>query len=59
MYFEHKHVETGPSSSHELATFLKYEMPLRIYDPKANLILHSLFIESQCNLWFYQRILIP
>ena len=31
MYFGHKHVETGPNCSHELATFLKYHiMPLRI-----------------------------
>ena len=29
MYFGHKHVETGLNCSHELATFLKYHMPLR------------------------------
>ena len=29
IYFGHKHVETGPNSSHELATFLKHHMPLR------------------------------
>ena len=29
MYFGHKHVESGPSCSHKLATFLKYHMPLR------------------------------
>ena len=29
MNFEHKHVETGPSCPHELATFHKYDMPLR------------------------------
>ena len=29
MYFGHKHVETGPNCSDELATFLKYHMPLR------------------------------
>ena len=29
MYFDHKHVETGPNCSHELSTFLKYHMPLR------------------------------
>ena len=29
MYFGHKHVETGPNCSHELATFFKYHMPLR------------------------------
>ena len=29
MYFGHKHVETGSSCSLELATFLKYHMPLR------------------------------
>ena len=28
MYFCHKHVETGLNFSHELATFLKYHMPL-------------------------------
>ena len=28
MYFGHKHVETGPNCSNELATFLKYHMPL-------------------------------
>ena len=28
MYFGHKYVETGPNSSHELATFLKYHIPL-------------------------------
>ena len=28
MYFGHKHVEIGPNCSHELATFLKYHMPL-------------------------------
>ena len=27
MYFKHKHVEIGPNSLHELATFLKYHMP--------------------------------
>ena len=32
MYFGFKHVETGPSCSHKLATFLKYHMPLnKIY----------------------------
>ena len=30
MYFGHKLVETGPNCSHELATFLKYHMPLRL-----------------------------
>ena len=29
MYLGHKHVKTRPSCSHELATFLKYHMPLR------------------------------
>ena len=29
MYFEYKHVETGPNCSHELATFLKYHMLVR------------------------------
>ena len=28
MYFGHKHIETGPNYLHELATFLKYHMPL-------------------------------
>ena len=28
MYSGHKHVETGPNCSHELATFLKYHMTL-------------------------------
>ena len=28
MYFGHRHVETGPNCSHELATFPKYHMPL-------------------------------
>ena len=28
MYFGHKHVETGRNRLHELATFLKYHMPL-------------------------------
>ena len=28
MYFGYKHVETGPNCSHELATFLKYHIPL-------------------------------
>ena len=28
MYFGHKHVETGPNCSYELATFLKYHMSL-------------------------------
>ena len=28
MYFGHKYVETGLNCSHELATFLKYHMPL-------------------------------
>ena len=31
MYFGHKRVETGPNCSHELATFLKYHMPLILY----------------------------
>ena len=31
MYVGHKHAETGPNYSHELATFLKYHMPLRIF----------------------------
>ena len=26
MYFGHKHVDSGPSCSHKLATFLKYHM---------------------------------
>ena len=29
MYFGHKHVETGPNCSHDLATFPKNHMPLR------------------------------
>ena len=29
-YFGHKHVETGPNCSHELATFLKYHVPSRL-----------------------------
>ena len=29
MYFGHKHIETGQDCSHELATFLKYHMPLK------------------------------
>ena len=29
MYFRCKHVETGRSCSHELATFLKYHIPLK------------------------------
>ena len=33
MYFKHKHVEIGQNYSHELATFLKYHMPLRLYQP--------------------------
>ena len=28
MYFEHKHVETGPNCSHKIATILKYHIPL-------------------------------
>ena len=28
MYFGRERVETGPSCLHELATFLKYHMPL-------------------------------
>ena len=32
MHFEHKYIETEPSCSHELATFLKYHMPLRLRD---------------------------
>ena len=28
MYFEHKYAESGLNCSHELATFLKYHMPL-------------------------------
>ena len=32
MYFRHKHVETGPNRSYELATFLKYHMPLRVFE---------------------------
>ena len=28
MYFRHKNVEIGPNCSHEIATFLKYHMPL-------------------------------
>ena len=30
MYFGHKHVEFRPSCSHELTTFLKYHIPLRV-----------------------------
>ena len=30
MYFEHKHVETGANYSYELATLLKYHMPLKL-----------------------------
>ena len=29
MYFEHKHVETGPICSHKIVTFLKYYIPLK------------------------------
>ena len=29
IYVEHRHVETGPNCSHDLATFLKYHMSLR------------------------------
>ena len=32
MYFGHKHVETGPNYSYELAIFLKYHMPLKKKD---------------------------
>ena len=28
MFYGHKHLETGPNCSHELATFLKYHMSL-------------------------------
>ena len=28
VYFGHKHVETGPNCSYEVATFVKYHMPL-------------------------------
>ena len=31
MYFGHKHVETVPNCSHELATFLKYHMSLMAF----------------------------
>ena len=31
MHFGHKHVETGPNCYYELATFLKYHMPLTIF----------------------------
>ena len=31
MYFGYKHVETGPSCSHKLVTFLKYRMPLTFF----------------------------
>ena len=35
MYFGHKHIETGPNFSYELATFLKYHhMPFKAVVPK-------------------------
>ena len=34
IYFGHKHLETRPSCSLELVTFLKYHMPLRLKRPK-------------------------
>ena len=37
MYFVRKHVETGPSSSYELAIFLNYYMPLS----KLNFLFHN------------------
>ena len=30
VYFGHKHLETGPNYSYELATLLKYHMPLKL-----------------------------
>ena len=41
MYFGHKHVETGENCSYEIATFLKYHMPLMtmgIVDREKNVI---------------------
>ena len=46
MYFEHKHVETGPNCAHEPAAFLKYHMPLIFSDS----ILTQLFL-SQFSIW--------
>ena len=43
MYFGHKHAETGLNCSHQLATFLKYHMPL-----KAMLYQHTNFRFFYC-----------
>ena len=44
MYFGGKHVETEPSSSHELITFLGYRIPLRWK------LFHSYNLRVYCNL---------
>ena len=56
MYFEHKHVETGPNCSHKLATFLKYHIPTLIgcfqrTNSNCTLLIHNLnFPAHECSL---------
>ena len=46
MYFEKKHVEAGKNFLHELATFLKYHMPLRWFVKETGISVISLNLVS-------------
>ena len=56
MYFGHKHVETGPNCSHELATFLKYHMHIKsTYDRFKNVLLKKIH-NQLIHICFYKLI---
>ena len=58
MYFGHKHVDTVPNCSYELATFLKYHMPLRI-GKKVQWIYPFEFNTGNSVVWFSVNALNP
>ena len=50
MYFEHKHVETGPNYSYKLATFFKYHIPLNGFFK-----LNKRLAYAQKKIWLNQQ----
>ena len=52
MYFVHKHIETQPNCSYELATYLKYHMPLIlfIFPRKKNRIALKIYTLTQKSI---------
>ena len=49
IYFVHKYVETRPNCSHELTTFLKYHMPLRMKENKKETSSKKFYIVYPAN----------